>query len=182
MRWWLGMALLAGAWLLRGMLEASMVLHMFVQLPAIALAGALLASPTLLRHWRRADAYGLTSFTLLLIVSAYWMIPRALELSLTQPLAEAGKFASLLLLGAVLPDAMRRANAVIQLFFIGNFCWMGAIAGIQYQNMPQRLCNAYALDEQILAGVLLTGASAAVALAWCIRHFPSGESHEHRTL
>lgn len=182
MRRVLGIALLAAAWLLRGTLEASMVLHMLVQLPAIALAGALLAPGTQLRHWRRADAYGLASFTLLLIVSAYWMIPRALELSLTQPPAEAGKFASLLLLGAVLPDAMRRANAVIQLFFIGNFCWMSAIAGIQYQNMPQRLCNAYALDEQVLAGALLVGASVAVALAWCIRHFPSGASHEHRTL
>jgi len=172
-----GIALLAAALVLRGPLEASMGLHMLVQLPLIAIGGALIGQA--LQNTRvaaliaRVDAYGLTGMSWLLMASAYWMIPRALEESLTLPLAEAAKFASLSIMGALLPGALKRANAVIQLFFLGNLCWMMAIAGIQYQDMPQRLCNAYALDEQVTAGVGLVIASILLAVVWCAWRLPA---------
>jgi hypothetical protein len=168
-----GLACLLLAALPRVWLEASMLRHMLLQLPLIVVAGWLLAG-----RWsvnRRAgaiDQHGVTGLTIMLFVSAYWMIPRALELSINSPLAEAGKFASLLLLGAMLPGSLARANWIVQLFFLGNFSWMMAIAGIQYQNMPRQLCNAYLLDDQITTGIALVIASIAIAAAWCWRLAP----------
>ncbi|MYN05172.1 hypothetical protein GTP41_24050 [Pseudoduganella sp. DS3] len=163
--------LLGGALLLRGPLEASMALHMVVQLPMIVVAGALAGTGRGARaHW---DAHGLAGLTWLLLASAYWMVPRALEQALTMPLAELGKFASLFLAGFLLPGALARAAAVIQLFFLGNFCAMMAIAGMLYQDMPQRLCNAYTLDDQVITGVGLVVASIGIAAAWCIWQLPA---------
>ena len=89
------------------------------------------------------------------------------------PLAEAGKFASLFLLGFLLPGALARAAAVIQLFFLGNFCAMMAIAGLLYQDMAQRLCNAYSLNDQVVTGVGLVVASIGIAAAWCVWQLPA---------
>lgn len=168
-----GLACLLLAALPRHWLEASMLRHMLLQLPLLVAAGWLLAGRA--RWMARAaviDQHGVTGLTILLFVSAYWMIPRALELSINVPSAEAGKFASLLLLGALLRGSMKRANWIVQIFFLGNFSWMMAIAGIQYQNMPQQLCNAYLLDDQITTGVALVVASIVIAIAWCRRLAP----------
>lgn len=169
----LGLACLLLAALPRHWLEASMLRHMLLQLPLLVAAGWLLAGRARwMRHAAVIDQHGVTGLTVLLFASAYWMIPRALELSINVPLAEAGKFASMLLLGALLPGSMARANWIVQLFFLGNFSWMMAIAGIQYQNMPQQLCNAYVLDDQITTGIALVLASIAIAVAWCWRLAP----------
>lgn len=174
-----GAALVAAALLLRGPLEASMALHMVVQLPMIAVGGALAgralagSSERLAGALARWDAHGLAGLVWMLLASAYWMVPRALEQPLTMPLAEAGKFASLFLLGFLLPGALARAAAVIQLFFLGNFCAMMAIAGLLYQDMGQRLCNAYSLNDQVVTGVGLVVASIGIAAAWCVWQLPA---------
>jgi len=179
-----GALLIAAALILRAPLEASMALHMLLQLPAIAIGGALLGYA--LRDSRAAavfarfDALGLTGLAWLLFATAYWMIPRGLELSLTLPLVEAAKFASLALMGALLPASLSRANAVIQMFFLGNLTWMMAIAGIQYQNMPQRLCNAYALDDQIITGVGLVIMAVLLGAAWCVWQYPQAAAADRR--
>lgn len=155
----------------RHWLEAAMFRHMLLQMPLIVVAGWQLAARPARPVLRAGlDPFGLTSLSALLFISAYWMVPRALEQSLMLPVAEAAKFISLLLAGALLPGAARRARLVIQLFFLGNFCWMSAIAGIQYQDMPQRLCNAYALDDQLITGTGLVALSLLLAIAWCLRH------------
>lgn len=182
----LALACLLAAALPRAWLEASMLRHMLLQLPLLVAAGWLIAgamprgrqdSPP--GRWRIAavDQHGITGLTALLFVSAYWMIPRALELSITDPLVEAAKFISLATLGAILPSSLWRANRIVQLFYMGNLCWMTAIAGIQYQNMPQRLCNAYLLDDQIATGAALVCASIAIALLWGWRLYTSKEAH-----
>jgi hypothetical protein len=175
----------------RHWLEASMLRHMLLQLPLLVVAGWLLAGAGWLRTKaappRRTlrtiafDQHGVTGLTALLFISAYWMIPRALEQSINSPLAEVAKFISLLALGGTLPGSLRRANWIVQLFFLGNFSWMMAIAGIQYQNMPQRLCNAYLLDDQIATGIALVIVSIAIAAAWCWRLAPAISSNSLRT-
>lgn len=182
----LALACLLAATLPRVWLESSMLRHMLLQLPLLVAAGWLLAGAmprgrqgSQPGRWRIAavDQHGLTGLTALLFVSAYWMIPRALELSITDPLVEAAKFISLGTLGAILPGSLRRANRIVQLFYMGNLCWMTAIAGIQYQNMPQRLCNAYLLDDQIATGAALVCASIAIALLWGWRLYTLKEAH-----
>lgn len=171
------------ALLLRAPLEGSMALHMAVQLPLILTGGALAArrasgtarqpADGSARGPARWDAHGLAGLVWLLLASGYWMVPRALEQALTLPPAEFGKFASLFLAGYLLPGALARAAPVIQLFFLGNFCAMMAIAGMLYQDMPQRLCNAYTLDDQVLTGVGLVVASLGIAAAWCVWQLPA---------
>jgi len=175
LRRWSGPALLAVLVATRAPLEATMWRHMLVQLPLLVTCGALL------RPWLRLspgaarwDAQGLATFTATAFATTYWMIPRALEQALDEPFANGMKFASLLLMGALLPGALRRAHVVVQLFFIANICAMMAIAGMLYRELPQRLCNAYLLDDQDLTGSSLVGLALALGVAWCIvnaRHF-----------
>lgn len=164
------MTRLAGAALLlliatRAPVEATMVRHMLVQLPLLVVCGALLRLPTRAARW---DHQGLASFTFAAFVATYWMIPRALEQALVEPLAETLKFATLLLAGALLPGALQRSHVVVQLFFVANSCAMMAIAGMLYRELPQRLCNAYLLDDQGLTGALLVGLALTLGMAWCV--------------
>lgn len=177
-----GLACVLLAFGARGWLESIMFTHMLVQLPLLFAAGWLLFGQLYWPHRLAVlDRYGLTSLTALLFISAYWMIPRALEQSLQSPAIEIAKASSWLLAGALLPAALRRARLVIQLFYLGNFCWMTAIAGIQYQNMPQRLCNAYLLGDQAMTGIGLVALSILIAIAWCLRHASALLSNPHQS-
>ncbi len=157
----------------RGIVEPLMFRHMLIQLPLLVLCGVLW-QPWLERlpvalsaRLASFDMQGLAGLTAASFVTAYWMIPRALEQALVAPGAEVAKFASLLLLGVALPGSLRRAHVVVQLFFVANVCAMMAIAGLLYQDMPQRLCNAYLLDDQGSTGAALVGFALALAVAWC---------------
>lgn len=182
---WSGPALLALLLATRAPLEATMWRHMLVQLPLLVACGALLGPwlrlPPGAARW---DAQGLATLTGAAFATTYWMIPRALEQALADPFANGMKFASLLLLGALLPGALRRAHVVVQLFFVANICAMMAIAGMLYRELPQRLCNAYLLDDQDRTGSWLVGLALVLGVAWCIvnaRHIadpperPSGQ-------
>lgn len=176
---WSGPVLLAVLLATRAPLEATMWRHMLVQLPLLVACGVLLRP--WLGQWlplapgaARWDAQGLATLTAAAFTTTYWMIPRALEQALDEPFANAMKFISLLLLGALLPGAMRRAHVVVQLFFVANICSMMAIAGMLYRELPQRLCNAYLLDDQDVTGSWLVGLALVLGVAWCIvnaRHF-----------
>jgi hypothetical protein len=170
-----GVLLLGGAFLFRGALEATMLGHMVAQIPMIFFGGLLLGGRAIRDSALLAsyDRHGLTGLTALLFISAYWMIPRALEFSLTMPGYELAKFASWALLGAVLPASIARANIVIQLFYLGNFCAMTAIGGMLYQDVPEQLCNAYLKDDQALTGAFLIIVAVAAAVGWCIYRFPA---------
>lgn len=155
-------------------LESSMARHMLVLLPFLVLVGWMAAGllPARLSA-ARFDEYGIAGLSALLFVSAYWMIPRALELSLTSPMFEAAKFGSLVLLGLILPGSLKRCPWVVQLFFLGNFGAMMAIAGMQYQSMPQRLCNAYLLEDQGNTGLGLVVGAILISIAWCAHIAPA---------
>jgi hypothetical protein len=170
-----GALLLGGAFLFRGLLEATMLGHMVLQIPIIFFGGLLLFGRAMRNSALFAgyDRHGLTGLSALLVVSAYWMIPRALELSLTMPGHELAKFASWLLLGALLPASIARASLVIQLFYLGSFCAMTVAAGLLYQDFPEQLCNAYLKDDQALTGAFLIILAAAAATGWCMYRFPA---------
>ncbi|NMF89627.1 hypothetical protein [Aromatoleum petrolei] len=140
---------------LRLWLEADMARHMLVQFPLLIVAGAAFAS-TLPPRVRAAvatiNAHGLAGLLLCLLVSAFWMIPRALDQALLSPPMEIAKIATLLAAGGALQLSWRPAGIVVQIFFIGNWAWMTAVVGLLYQDMSTRLCNGYLLDQQIIAG------------------------------
>ena len=105
--------------------------HMLVQIPLLVVAGALLASwvPAALR--RELDAFNANGFPGILaagFVSSYWMLPRALEGALSDPLMELAKFCSLpLLVGLPLALSWPRLGPIARGFVLANAISMIAV-------------------------------------------------------
>jgi hypothetical protein len=156
---------------LRVLLEQSMAWHMLVQMPALVMAGWFLSySPwskkLLATSWNR---YGLTGFTAMQAVMAYWMLPSAIDRAVVVPLADAAKVTSLLFAGALLSDSMQRSPRMLQLFFVGYIVSMLAWLGLYFVTTEVRLCNAYSLSSQIITGKGLVLASLGISVAWLYR-------------
>ncbi|HEU4993477.1 MAG TPA: hypothetical protein VFT29_01585 [Gemmatimonadaceae bacterium] len=166
----------------RHALERVMVVHMLVQIPLLAVAGALIAVslPTRLTSifvsW---NARGVTGTLLALIVSSWWMVPRALDLALAEPLMEVTKFVSLpLLVGIPVALSWRSLGGMGQGFVLANVLPMWAAVGWLYVAAPTRLCNFYLVEQQAAAGLGLLWLSIAVALAACARVLVPASGHE----
>jgi hypothetical protein len=161
---------------LAGPLESGMATHMLLHIPMILFSGIFAHRAWRLGRARRVghngtasagyDELGITGLLSASFVGAYWMLPRSLDQVLMSDMAQYGKFAVLLVTGWILSSSLRRANSVIKLFFVGNFCWMSAIAGMLYQEYPQRLCNAYLLGDQEWAGQGMVVVAAALPVFW----------------
>jgi hypothetical protein len=161
----------------RGWMESSMSLHMLLQFPLLVAAGFLLARaiPTrwraLLDGWNAHGMAGLLACALTLMVL---MIPRALDLVLSDPVLEAAKWLARLACGAALRLSWQRAGLLVQAFFLGNVLPMMAAAGQLYQDAPLRLCNAYLLDDQVRLGqglVTLSLLAASAAAVYAMRRW-----------
>jgi hypothetical protein len=154
---------------MREALERVMITHMLVQIPLLALAGALVvaAVPTRWKDWIASWNRGGISGTLLAVVaSSWWMVPRALDLVLAQPSVELTKFVSLpLLVGAPIALSWSRLGGIGQGFVIANVLPMWAVVGWLYVAAPVRVCNFYLVEQQVTAGVGLIVASAVLAVA-----------------
>jgi hypothetical protein len=171
--------LLAAA--LEPLLTASMSAHMLLHIPLILLSGILAAVAlyaggaamtdrfqNFRGQYAKYNEYGIPGLLLCTFVAAYWMIPRSLDQVLVSTPANGVKYLGLFIAGMALCDSLRRSNSVINLFFLGNFSWMTAIAGLLYQDNPQRLCNFYLLGDQELAGRGLVAVAVLVPLAWLV--------------
>ena len=171
--------------------EASMAAHMLVQYTGLLVAGALLAEPQVrpgergLQRWNELGIAGLVGSALTL---AILMVPRLLDLALTDGRVESLKLIALVLTGAALRLSWQRAGTVVQAFFLGNVLPMTVVVGTLYQDSPTRVCNAYLLDDQRLLGVGLVWAALAVVAAWLLRlgwvrrsaqRSPAGAPAEH---
>jgi hypothetical protein len=182
----------AVAW--AGPLEAGMAAHMLVHIPMILFSGMLAHRAGRLARPSRNDAdtrrnppvhpmaqrrdgrgtagrigydeLGIAGLLWASFVAAYWMLPRSLDQVLVSDVAQSGKFAMLWATGWILAGSLGRANTVIKLFFLGNFCWMSAIAGMLYQEVPQRLCNAYLLGDQEWAGKGMVAVAIVLPVLW----------------
>lgn len=146
------------AWLvpaLRHACESRMVLHMFVQFPSL-LAGGWALARLALHRWpelpEQLDPRGFVGAVALACVSAFWMIPAALDLALLVPEMERTKVASWLAAGALFALGWPRLADVPRLFLIGNLVWMFGTAGLLYQSAERRLCVNYLIDEQLWTG------------------------------
>lgn len=173
----LSAALLALAIVFGRPLSSTMAVHMLGQIPMILLAGVLGWHACLLRLAVRGDrplyvrlakynSYGIPGLLFVTFMLAYWMIPRSLDHALVSAAANSGKFAGLFFAGMLLLDSLRRADKVVKLFFIGNFSWMTAIAGLLYQENPNRLCNFYLLGDQEMAGMGLVILAVMAPVVW----------------
>jgi hypothetical protein len=154
---------------IRHAMEESMWRHMLVQFPlwtnaAFLLAGSMPAC--LCKAIARWNMYGISGLFVTGITLAVLMIPRVLDQALLHPEIESAKLAALILAGVALRLSWRPAGLILQFFFLGNMLPMMGVVGWLYTESPQRLCNAYLLDDQIQLGNWLIGTTATAAAVW----------------
>lgn len=143
---------------LRHFVESRMLLHMLLEFPMLFLSGAAAGALTLsyaggaARVVERIDYRGLTAMTLVLCVSAYWMIPASLDNSLLHSGIAFAKYVGWWLAGWMLVLSWRRMSEVLLMFMLGNFCWMSASVGLLYQASDSRLCVNYLFGDQQTTG------------------------------
>lgn len=152
----------------REALERVMASHMLVQIPLLAIAGAV-AARGLPGRWRAQigtwNRGGVSGTLLALIASAWWMVPRALDLALASPAVELAKFVTLpLLVGAPLALSWRRLGPLGRGLVLGNVLPMWAVVGWMYVVAPVRVCNFYLVEQQVRAGAGLIVAAAVVGV------------------
>jgi hypothetical protein len=157
---------------LRLALEASMSAQMLVQLPLLAGVGYLLGlalpvrAAASLANW---NDRGVTGFVLASLASAYWMLPRLLDASVTEPAITAIKFLSVpLLVGLPLAQSWPRSGFVVRGVFLLELIATLFRLGWLYLVSPVRLCNNYLIDDQQRLGQILIalGAILFLWLAW----------------
>lgn len=161
--------LLATPWA-RQWLEATMSAHMLVQIPLLAGCGFLAASALgEARQARLLAALGGPVPCLLaaLLASSYWMLPRALDAALVDPLTELAKFLTLpALVGAPLALAWRPLGAIGRGFVWNNLASMLAVLGWLYLAAPVRICNSYSVFDQTHAGWSMVWLALGLFGAW----------------
>ncbi|WP_129648938.1 hypothetical protein [Peristeroidobacter agariperforans] len=153
----------------RHFIETRMLLHMLLEFPLLFLSGAaaaaLMVSYAGGTAWviEKIDYRGLTAITLVLCVSAYWMIPASLDNSLLQPGVALAKYASWWFAGWMLALSWRRMSEVLRMFMLGNLCWMFGSVGSLFQVSESRLCVNYLFGDQQMTGRALVGVAVSLA-------------------
>lgn len=153
-------------------LEGSMVGHMLVQIPLLALVGGLVA--------RRAaagrgtvlggfNAGGIAGVLVAAFTAAVWMLPRMLDAAVRSPWVEAAKFITVpLLIGVPLALSWPLLPPVARGFIWASVISHAAVLGWLYSVAPNRLCTRYLYDQQAALGTALfiIAAGLLLGLAW----------------
>jgi hypothetical protein len=179
----------------RAGLEASMALHMLVQLPLLAWIGwrigrAWMESRTgggaarALAGVQSFNAGGVTGLIAASFVMVLWMLPRFLDLARLDVAVDALKFFSVPAAGLMVALSWPRlpaiARAVVHLEVIATLFRFGW----GYLAAEERLCLAYLAEDQRLTGELLLwlGALYALAAVWrpMFGNIGAGRSGMHR--
>ena len=167
--WAAPMALLVLAFAFRGPLEADPVTHVLVQLPMLALAGALLPLRAGLGAWNRG---GWAALLVAIFATAFWMLPRAIDGALTDPGLEAAKFVTLpLAVGLMLRIGRARAHPLLRGFLKAQALAMLGVLAFLYTHAPARLCNAYLIEDQARLGHGFLVVALGLAVIWILPLF-----------
>jgi len=151
----------------RGWLEATMPRHMLIELPLLFAIGWLTARSSRSDETHlRWNANSLPALFAAMLITAFWMLPVALDLAVLDARVGMGKALSMLVAGALTGAVWRSAGLVMQAFFIFNWTWMTLTAGLLYQDAPQQLCSVYLSDQQPAAGRGMVILSLAVLGTW----------------
>jgi len=162
----------------RDLLEATMSLHMLVQLPLLAFAGYCVGvawrqqqgglSNAALASLQRWNVGGATGVVFAGIVMVFWMLPRGLDTARFSGVADVAKFVTIALAGLAVALSWSRmhviARGVIHLEVIATLFRFGW----GYLSTDSRLCLAYLSDDQQRTGewLLWLGAVYALIVVW----------------
>lgn len=167
-------SIIAVCFALRTELERDPVLHVLVQLPALALAGWLIG--TVLRERprlvSRIDESGIPSLLIALFTGVFWMLPRSLDAALDDVAMEAFKFVSLpLMLGMPLALSWPKIHPLVRAFLKANAVSMLGVLAFLYTHAPVRICNNYLVSDQERLGIGFLVVAVALSVAWCLPLF-----------
>ena len=154
-----------GTWL-----ESSLAGHVLVEIPLLVAIGFVLGQafePACRRLLELLNGGGIPGILLVTFVLAFWMIPRWLDASLQMPEAAASKYISLVVLaGAPLAWSWRRMHPIARGLVKIEFLAMCFRLGWLYLISPDRLCNSYLVDDQILLGRGFLVVGIALSITW----------------
>jgi len=138
------------------LMESIMIVHMHMQMPLLVLAGFLIARyfqirfPDFFAKWNNN---GLPGIILFIIITIYWMLPRAMDEALTSQNVQLFKFFSLpFLAGIPLRDSWNKLNSMAKRIIFVGYTILFTGMGWLYIYSPVQLCNNYLLIEQITLG------------------------------
>ena len=140
-----------GTWL-----EASLATHVLVEIPLLVAVGFVLGRSVEPR-WQKVleplNGGGIAGILMVSFALAFWMIPRWLDASLQAPEIAAAKYISLVVLaGMPLAWSWRRLHPIARGLVKIEFLAMCFRLGWLYLISPDRLCNSYLIDDQVLLG------------------------------
>lgn len=165
---------------LRKPLEVDPVTHVLVLLPALASAGGLMLSGLARMVGGRGAGPSIpvseTAANSLVLVAVfvifYWMLPRAIDGSLTDTGMELAKFISIpLFVGGILALAWRAAHSFLRGFLKANAISMCAVMGFLYTHAPVRICNSYLVSDQERLGIGFLFVAMGLGIVWAIPLF-----------
>lgn len=140
---------------IRSMLESVMIVHMLVQLPLLIIAGLWIGRyivrrfHSIFQNWNKN---GIPGILIVVFITTYWMIPRALDEALTLPSIEVLKFITLPIVGVFLVDSWKKIKTLGRTFVFLNYLSMFGLMGWLYIDSPIQICNNYLLVEQKILG------------------------------
>lgn len=145
--------------------EADLVAHVLLQLPLLALAGALVARDLLdpRADWNRG---GIAALLAALFLGAFWMLPRSIDAALSDPAMSVAKFTMLPALGVALATGWARAAPLLRGFLKAQAISMCGILAFLYTHAPVRLCNAYLVSDQERLGLAFLVLAPALVVLW----------------
>lgn len=136
-------------------LESVMFLHMLVQFPLLMVVGYLWGRIILEKFdhiFTKWNATGVAGILIVVIITTYWMIPRAMDESLTIWYIELFKFVSLPLTGLLLRDSLKKIQVIGKVFLFLNYISMFGLMAWLYIDSPIQVCNNYLEAEQQALG------------------------------
>jgi hypothetical protein len=136
--------------------ESIMVLHMHMQMPLLVIVG-MLFTPFLRERFSsfftKWNENGIPGVLLFLIIIIYWMIPRAMDEAIANPVVEMFKFISLpFLAGIPLRESWRKLTKWGKNLTLISISILFTAVALLYIVAPLQLCNNYLVAEQKALG------------------------------
>lgn len=136
--------------------ESIMAIHMHMQMPLIAVSGMLMYPlikkilPSFFSKWNHN---GIPGILLVIIVSTYWLIPRAMDDAIISTYYETFKFISwAFLIGLPLRDSWKKLKVSYQNIFLLYISFAYLIMALIYIVSEDQLCNNYLIVDQRTLG------------------------------
>lgn len=131
---------------------------------------AALALPASSVAWSaKWDCCGISGLVMVALTSVFWMLPRALDSAVTDPLIAIAKYVSVpFLIGLPLAMSWPRMTFIVRGVFLLESIATFFRLGWLFLVSPERLCNLYLLEDQQRLGqsLLLVGAAFCLWIAW----------------